>query len=474
MTAAPSDIVCVDLDGTLVRTDTLVESLLQLLKYHFHMVVFFPFWLLKGRAYFKYKVSQYSTVYPELLPYNQQVLDYLKTQKSAGKKLYLVTASQQATADKVADHLKLFDGQYGSSENTNYKGSMKAKLLNEVFGEKKYDYIGDSRADIKVWNNSSHAVVVDNPRLAKKTKAADIPTTEIINEKHPPVYSYLRMIRLHQWVKNLLIFVPLILSHSILELDKVMTTVYGFVLFSLAASGIYVFNDLIDLNNDRTHPQKSKRALASGAVPVAHGFIIGSLFWLVSLGFSFVYYEYLFVLIVGYIALNFIYSTILKRLVLLDVVVLAGFYILRLTVGAVMTGESLSFWLITFSLFIFFSLALVKRYIEIAYHMQGRSEIRGRGYCKEDEVITSILGVASGLISVLVMALYIHDPHTLELYSDANWLWMTIPALLYWVSRLWLLAHRNEIGDDPISFAIKDPESYLVALVLSLSVYVAL
>lgn len=474
MTRDSATTVCVDLDGTLVRTDTLAESILQLFKYHFFRFLILPFWLLKGRVYLKSRVAEYTSVNARLLPYNLAVLDYLKSEKDSGAKLYLVTASMQKTADAVAGHLGIFDGQYGSTEKVNYKGRNKAQLLNELFGPGNYDYIGDSRADRAVWQHSQQAIVVNNPALARQVRASGVNTREIHCVGKHPWLAYLKMIRMHQWVKNLLIFFPLILSHSILDLDKVFETLTGFILFSLTASGIYVFNDLLDLNNDRTHPRKSRRALASGDVPVLHGLLVGVVLWGVALGVSFARYDFLFVLLTGYIALNFIYSTILKRLVLLDVVVLAGFYILRLIVGAVMTGDTLSFWLITFSLFIFFSLALIKRYIELAHHMQGRSAIRGRGYSKEDEVITSILGVASGLVAVLVMALYIHDTRTLELYAHADWLWMTIPALLYWISRLWMLAHRNEIGDDPISFAIRDPESYLVAVVLSLSIYLAL
>jgi 4-hydroxybenzoate polyprenyltransferase len=245
-------------------------------------------------------------------------------------------------------------------------------------------------------------------------------------------------------------------------------------LFSFAASGIYIFNDLFDLDHDRAHPTKSKRPLASGQIPVAHGIVVGSLLWGVSLVTSFIYFKLLFLLILGYIVLNFIYSTVLKKVVLVDVVVLAGFYTVRIIIGAVITGVGLSFWLLTFSLFVFFSLALVKRYSEIAFHTKKATGVKGRGYHSEDALITTMLGVASGLLSVLVMALYIHDPYTQELYSNPNWLWFTIPALLYWMSRLWLLAHRNLITDDPILFALKDLESYITAAVLLFGFYMAI
>jgi 4-hydroxybenzoate polyprenyltransferase len=281
------------------------------------------------------------------------------------------------------------------------------------------------------------------------------------------------MMRVHQWVKNLLIFLPLVLSHSLSDIDKVMNSFYGFLLFSFAASGIYIFNDLIDLAHDRAHPVKARRQLASGEIPVLHGVILGFLLWSVALVTSFIYFDILFLLIIGYIILNFLYSSFLKKLVLIDVLVLAGFYTLRIIIGAVMAGVSMSYWLLTFSLFVFFSLALVKRYSEIAFHTEENSGVKGRGYHSEDKLITTILGVASGLMSILVMALYINDPHTRELYSHAAWLWVTIPALLYWMSRLWLLAHRKMITDDPMLFALKDIESYLTAIVLAFGFYMA-
>jgi 4-hydroxybenzoate polyprenyltransferase len=249
---------------------------------------------------------------------------------------------------------------------------------------------------------------------------------------------------------------------------------FGFILFSFAACGIYIFNDLVDLNHDRAHPVKSKRPLASGMVPVAHGLIVGGLLWIIALSTAYVYFDLLFFFILGYIILNFAYSTIFKKLVLIDVVVLAGFYTIRIIIGSVITEVALSFWLLTFSLFVFFSLALVKRYSEIAFHTSKSSEVKGRGYHSEDEMITTILGVASGLISILVMALYINDPHTQELYSNENWLWLTIPALLYWMSRLWLLAHRNQITVDPIIFALKDVESYIIAMIIAFAFYMAI
>jgi len=475
MSKTNPQILCVDLDGTLVLTDTLHESLILLLKHNVLLVFLLPLWLLKGKAYFKDQIARRTKLSPEFLPYNETVINYVKERNKEGVKSYLVTASHQSVADSVADHLGIFSGQFGSDAQNNYKGSNKAQFLNDRFGQDQYEYIGNDTADLPVWKNSGRAIVASQSEsLLRRAQSENDNTSQLKSNIKTNLRSYLKMMRIHQWVKNLLILLPLLLSHSITDIDKILLACYGFILFSFAASGIYIFNDLTDLNHDRAHPKKSKRQLASGEVPVAHGFVMGSLLWSVSLIISFIYFDLLFLFIIGYIILNFVYSIYLKKLVLIDVVVLAGFYTLRIIIGSVMTSVALSFWLLTFSLFVFFSLALVKRYLEITIHTKERSEVKGRGYHREDDIITIILGVASGLMSVLVMALYIHDPHTQQLYTNSNWLWLTIPVLLYWMSRLWMLAHRRQIVDDPILFALKDVESYITAAILAFGFYMAI
>ncbi len=475
MTTTAAEVICVDLDGTLVQTDTLYELLILSLKQNLFLIFLLPWWLLKGKAYFKSKLSSFAKLPAETLLYNDAVIEYLNQRRANGAKLYLVTASNQRVADEVANHLGIFSGQYGSSEANNLKSKSKAQFLNSKFGEFRYEYIGNDTADINVWKSSARAVVVSrNKRLIESAKKINKDVSVLSGFNRTSFKSYIRLMRPHQWVKNVLVLVPLVLSHSITDLDKVLLATYGFILFSLTASGIYIFNDLVDINHDRGHPKKSRRPLAAGEVPIIHGALLGTVLWAVSLSISFIYFGYLFYILLGYIVLNFLYSFLLKRLVLVDVVVLAGFYIIRIIAGAVITEASLSFWLITFSLFVFFSLALVKRYSEIALYTEKASEVKGRGYIQEDEIITTILGVASGLVSVLVMALYIHDDHTREMYTDSIWLWLTIPALLYWVSRLWLIAHRKMLVDDPIYFAIKDKESYLILCVLLFSIYMAI
>ena len=475
MTITAPEVICVDLDGTLVHTDTLYELCILALKQNLLLIFVIPIWLFRGKAFFKAKLSSCAEIPTETLLYNDAVLEYLKKKKTGGASLYLVTASHQNIANAVAKYLGFFTDQFGSTEHNNIKGKNKADFLNEKFGEFGYEYIGNDDSDLSVWKSSSRAVVVsDSGHLFEKAKKINKDVTSLPALTKSGFKSYLKLMRPHQWVKNVLILLPLVLSHSFTDVDKVLLSVYGFILFSLTASGIYIFNDLVDISNDRVHPVKSKRPLAAGEVSVVHGVMLGLLLWTVSLTVAYLKFDYLFLILLGYIVLNFLYSFLLKRLVLVDVVVLAGFYIIRIITGAVIIKVALSFWLITFSLFVFFSLALVKRYSEIALYTQDSTEVKGRGYLREDEFITTILGVASGLVSVLVMALYIHDDRTRIMYSDSNWLWLTIPALLYWVSRLWLLAHRKLLTEDPIRFAIRDKESYLILGILLFSVYMAL
>lgn len=470
-----SEIICVDLDGTLVQTDTLYELFILALKQNLLLIFLVPLWLLKGKAHFKARLSARMELRPETLLYNESVLDYINQKRASSASVYLVSASNQRVIDSIATYLGVFNGAYGSDETRNLKGMAKTEFLNSTFGEKNYTYIGNDNHDLHVWESSASAVVVSNSnRLIDKVRQINKDVHVLPAPYKAGVKSYLRLMRPHQWVKNVLIFVPLILSHLVFDADKVFTAAFGFVLFSLAASGIYVFNDLLDISNDRMHPTKSKRPLASGELPVINGAILGIVLWSVSLSLSFIFFEYLFLLIVAYIAANFLYSLLLKRLVLIDAFALAGFYIARIIIGAIITKVSLSFWLVTFSLFAFFSLALVKRYIEITLFTGDADNLKGRGYNKEDELITTILGVTSGLIAVLVLALYIHDENTRSMYSHLDWLWIPIPALLYWISRVWLLAHRRVLADDPISFAIKDKMSYFVLIVILFSVYMAI
>ncbi|VAW90845.1 hypothetical protein MNBD_GAMMA21-582 [hydrothermal vent metagenome] len=475
MTITSPEVICVDLDGTLVHTDTLYELCILALKQNLLLIFALPIWLFKGKAFFKAKLSSHAEIPTETLLYNDAVIEYLKNKKADGANIYLVTASHQNVANAVAKHLGFFADQFGSTEHNNIKGKNKADFLNARFGEFGYEYIGNDDSDLNVWESSSRAVVVsENEHLFEKAKKINKDVISLPSLNKSSLKSYFKLMRPHQWVKNVLILVPLVLSHSVTDVDKVLLSAIGFILFSLTASGIYVFNDLVDISNDRVHPIKSKRPIAAGEVSVLHGVVLGLLLWIISLSVAYFNFDFLFLILLGYIVLNFLYSFLLKRLVLVDVVVLAGFYIIRIITGAVIVKVALSFWLITFSLFMFFSLALAKRYSEIALYTRESTEVKGRGYIREDEFITTILGVASGLVSVLVMALYIHDDRTRIMYSDSNWLWITIPALLYWVSRLWLLAHRKLLAEDPIRFAIRDKESYLIFGVLLFSVFMAL
>ncbi|MGD8926321.1 MAG: UbiA family prenyltransferase, partial [Thioalkalispiraceae bacterium] len=306
--------LCVDLDGTLVLTDCLHESIIQLLKQNLFYMFALPIWVLHGKAYFKDQIAKRVSLTAEFLPYNNSVLNYIKKRKSNTVEVYLVTASHQSIADNIAKHLGIFSGQFGSDSKHNYKGNNKAEFLDKQFGKGQYEYIGNDSADLSVWRHSGVATVAsNNNNLLKKAKALGGKVNHIPQKYKLSPIPYIKMMRVHQWVKNTLIFLPLVLAHSFTDVTKLLDAFFGFILFSFAASGIYIFNDLVDLNHDRAHPVKSKRPLASGMVPVAHGLIVGGLLWIIALSTAYVYFDLLFFFILGYIILNFAYSTIFKK-----------------------------------------------------------------------------------------------------------------------------------------------------------------
>ena len=457
-------VIAVDLDGTLTLTDTLNEAVLNLVRTKPFMLFLLPIWLAKGVAYLKLKVAENSVLDVTTLPYNVPFIDWLREQKTSGKKIVLCTAANELIAHNVSKHFDFFDEVIASDEHTNLRSINKRKALEEKYGEQGYDYAGNSRADIEVWAGASKAIVVNaNARVLKK--ASQVATvTDTFPSESPSLSLWLKGLRLHQWLKNLLLFVPLLAAHQFGNLQSLGTLIVAFISFSLCASSVYIVNDLLDLESDRRHPRKKDRPFASAKLPVSYGvaitpLLIGSS---VTLG-TIVGKDYLVVLLL-YLALTAAYSLVLKRLVIVDCLTLATLYTVRIIAGAVAVSVTLSFWLLSFSVFIFLSLALLKRYAEIKVLIQeGKSFVHGRGYVVSDAPLLQTLGVSSGYISALVIALYVRSEDVVSLYAQPLAIWLVLPILLFWVSWLWLKAERGEMHDDPIVFAAKDKASLLVA-----------
>lgn len=457
--------VIIDLDGTLIKTDTLLESIMALLRTNPLWLLMLPFWLLKGKACLKNNIANKVDIDVKLLPYNQDVIEYIKTAKSHGHDCYLATGTVSKYAEKINDHLELFDGIFATSATTNLTGSDKALLLNEKFGVDGYIYAGNHTVDLKIWKSASTAVVVTHSKsLVSKVEKINN-SVQHIEVESATFKTYLKAIRVHQWVKNALLFVPLLTSHNVTEIYLIILCVWGFIAYSLAASSVYVLNDLVDLDADRQHPSKSKRPFAAGTIPIIVGLVLFPCLLIVAFIIAcFLPLKFIAALVIYYI-FTLVYSFKLKRIIMLDTILLAALYTMRIIAGTLLIDVQFSFWLLAFSMFIFLSLALVKRYTELVLMInEGNNKVIGRGYHAEDASMVSSLGAASAYIAVMVFALYVNSPDVRILYSEPSVLWLACPILLYWISRVWIIAHRGEMHDDPIVFAVKDIQSLITGL----------
>jgi 4-hydroxybenzoate polyprenyltransferase len=463
------------MDGTLLATDTLWESVLLLLKRQPFALFCLILWLVQGKALLKRRVAARVDLDPILLPYREQVLSFLKEEKAAGKELILASASDQAMADKVGHHLGLFTVVLGSNGVRNLSGQEKLSAIQQHVGNGGFDYMGNSYDDLPLLKSAQRAILV-SPSVWTLRKAQKMGCAEhLLAPKNLSVFAFIKALRIHQWVKNILLFVPLLMAHKITELDLVFRAVAGFFAFSLCASSMYIVNDLLDLEADRQHPTKKSRAFAAGFIQIKTGVIIAPLLLTGAFGIAVVCGPPVFT---GSLAVYFMlataYSIYLKRFLLLDVFVLAGLYTLRVLAGAVSVGVAVSPWFLAFSMFLFLSLAFLKRYSELRGIIGRKDEYsNGRGYYMGDIDLIKSIGAASGYISVLVMALYINSREVVALYRYPALLWLIGPCLLYWVTRIWFIANRGEMDDDPVVFALRDRASYVVGLMVVAVIFAA-
>ncbi|MGI9309839.1 MAG: UbiA family prenyltransferase [Gammaproteobacteria bacterium] len=474
-TAAEQTTLCVDLDGTLIRTDTLFESVCALLGQNILYGLLLPLWLLRGKVYLKQQIASRVDLQVELFPYNDQLLKYLEDQKAAGRRLVLATASHTKYATRIAEHVGVFDAVIATDSGANMAGKSKLEQIKTLVGGQAFDYVGNSKVDVAIWQDANAAVVV-NP-LPGVLKAAEKCTTvtQVIDDQ-PARYAQLwKAMRPHQWLKNILIFVPLLMAHMFSQAHLIVQASLAFVAFSLCASSVYLLNDLFDLKSDRQHPSKRFRPFASGSLGIVDGF-----FWtVVLLAVAFGIAMLLPADFVGVLGLYYLctlaYSAVLKRAAIIDAIVLAGLYTLRLIAGAAAISVPLSFWLLAFSIFIFLSLAFIKRFSELQLQLaEGKDRIAGRAYREIDMETLAQLGTSSGYLAVMVLALYINSDVVATLYSRPEALWIFCPMMLYWISRLWLLTRRGEMDDDPVVFTIQDRRTWWLAVIATVAFGVAL
>jgi 4-hydroxybenzoate polyprenyltransferase len=439
-----------------------------LLKDNVFYLFLLPFWLLKGKANLKNQIAARVELEAEFLPYNQEVVDFVKAEKARGRECYLATGTVEKFAQAIAGFLGCFDGVFATTAEINLTGSNKAELLNQRFGSGQYDYLGNHAVDLKLWAHSDVAIVVSNSTALLKKAEGVAKKTQQIKPAKATLKTFIKAIRVHQWVKNALIFVPLLTAHAWQDADLILRCLLGFLAYSLAASSVYVLNDLLDLPSDRAHPSKKERPFAKGTLSILTGLIVFPLFLLsaFAIAWYFTPLNFVYALLVYYI-ITVAYSFNLKRIIMLDTVVLALLYTMRIIAGTVLIEVDFSFWLLAFSMFIFLSLALLKRYTELVLMQEsGNKKTIGRGYYAADAPMVSGFGTASAYISVLVLALYVDSPDVVEMYREPYWLWLVCPVMLYWISRAWLIAHRGNMHDDPIVFAVKDRQSLLVGIIV--------
>lgn len=465
----------VDLDGTLVKTDLLIESIVALLKDQPRYVFALPFWLLKGRAYFKKEIARLISFDASLIPYRSELVEYLKTQRAQGRSVVLATASDERLAHLVADHLKLFDSVLASDGKINLSGERKRERLVSQFGERGFDYAANGNRDLAVWSSARKAVVVNPNKQFVRTVARVTQVQSVFADRQPGLAEYVKAWRPQQWLKNLLVFVPLFAAHEFFEPGLWGKVLLAFVALCGCASSGYLFNDLLDLSSDRRHPVKRLRPFAAGRLPLSYALVMIPLLVVLAvvLGLS---VSRLFVgILLLYYALTLTYTLYIKRIVLLDVLVLASLYTLRIMAGAAAVMIWPSPWLVAFSTFLFISLALVKRYGELVIMRSVEGDhARARGYEISDAELLASKGTASGYAAVLVLALYITSGGAKALYGRHEVIWFLCPLLLYWVGYLWLVAHRGRMHDDPLVFALRDRSSLILILLMLATALLAL
>jgi 4-hydroxybenzoate polyprenyltransferase/phosphoserine phosphatase len=448
--------IVVDLDGTLTLTDTLVESLVEAIKRNPWDILRLPGWLIKGRAFFKARLASCSGSIAETLPYRQPLCDFLRDERARGRRIILATAANQTIANSVAEYLDLFDEVLASDATTNLKGASKLKAIRTVVGDQ-FVYAGDSVSDLPIWKAAKSAVIVGTtPRVSKAVRSV-IAVEREFPQSRAELRVWVRALRVHQWSKNLLVFVPLLTAFEFVDTAKLLAAVLGFLSFSLAASATYIVNDISDLHSDRRHSLKRNRPLASAQIPIqTAGGVAAAMLVLALVIATILPIGFLLSLLV-YLVLTTAYTWVVKRYVLLDVLVLALLYTVRIIAGSAAVGVITSVWLLAFSVFIFFSLALIKRCAELAaIKLSGGEATSGRDYRIGDLVVLWPMGVGAGLCAVVVFALFVSAVETEGRYETPQLLWLVGVNLTYWLGRLWLKTARGEMHDDPVVFALRD------------------
>jgi 4-hydroxybenzoate polyprenyltransferase/phosphoserine phosphatase len=458
--------LCVDLDGTLITTDSLWEAVLLLSRTRPWVLLVAPFWLLSGRSGFKRRIGERIELDPTTLPYRAELVQALHAARARGRKVVLATAADRSIADAIAGHLGVFDTVFASDGARNLKAKRKRDLLRAEYPGG-FDYVGDSSADAPVFEAAARGYLVGATSGALRA-VSDMKGVSLISRRPNVLRALFRELRVHQWAKNALLLLPIVLVPSQVGLATLLDGVLAALAFCLCASAGYVFNDLIDIEADRAHATKSNRPLASGALPVAAGPPLFAGLLVLSFALSLTLLPVAFTAMLAlYFAGTLTYSFYWKRLMLLDVLVLAALYTHRILAGGVASGIRVSAWLLGFSMFFFTSLAFAKRYVELKA-MKDDAMVKNRGYFRADIEMVTAMGTSSGYIAALVFVLYVDSAAVRASYREPRLLWLAFPVLLYWLGRIWLLAGRGQMQEDPVKFALKDRKSLFCGAIVFL------
>ncbi|PAW79570.1 MAG: hypothetical protein B9S32_03270 [Verrucomicrobia bacterium Tous-C9LFEB] len=469
MEAAAYQVICVDLDHTLLRTDLTQEAILALIRRKPGLAWRLPLWMLKGRPYLKEQLVKHVALDVTALPYNEELIRRLQAVRHE-KKIVLATASPEVWARKIADHLGLFHEVVATSDTVNLKGRYKADCLEQRYGAEGFCYVGDAWVDISVWRKARAAWIISGVSTLIHQARKVTTVEQVLPPPCAGVRSWLKALRIHQWIKNVLLFLPLLLAHKIQEAPRLENVVIGFLLFSLMTSSVYLINDLLDLEADRQHPRKRHRAFAAGLISIPVGLLAALALAGVALGVGYGRLGADFCLATLFYAIAVMaYSFHFKKLYTLDVILLGGFYTFRIYLGGIVADVPVSTWLAGFSMFFFLNLAFIKRFVEVKkLALRGGQSVDRRGYHVDDLSMIQSMGTSCGYLSVLIFTIYINGETVAQLYRHPNILWFISVFVLFWVTRLWFLAGRNQLDDDPIVFTLKDPNSYLIWFLIAL------
>jgi 4-hydroxybenzoate polyprenyltransferase/phosphoserine phosphatase len=455
--------LCVDLDGTLIRSDMLHEGLFALAGDP-GIVDCLP-QLFRGRAAFKQRVAERAPMDPAILPYNEQFLTFLRAQKAAGRYLVLATAADGHVARRIAEHLGLFDEVIASDGKNNLKGAAKGQALVARFGAKGFDYAGNASSDLPIWREARSAIAVNAPGRVLGRLRGFAPVELAIDDRAPLLVELVRAMRPHQWVKNILAFVPIVTAQALSDPSAWLDGFIMFAAFCATASGIYLINDLLDIAADRAHPRKRLRPFARGAIAMPVGMMTTIL--LLAIGIGLASLVHVIPIVVAYAVMSISYSFKLKELPLVDVFMLAALYTIRLFGGGEATGHALSLWLLGFSSFLFLSLALLKRVEEMMSMVNsGNAKAMRRGYTPADTTILQMLGIAATFASAIVLALFVQNEAVARHYASPTMLWFVVPLMLFWQCRMWLSGTRGQMHHDPIVYAAHDRISWAIGIAM--------